>query len=165
MPPATYTSPSPALIDAAASMIALRPEPQTRLIVVAGVVSARPASSSAFRAGAWPAPAWSTWPMNTSSIGASAGRPERSTAARIAVAPSVVGGHAREHAAELADRRPGGADEVDVSVRTGCRLLHAAEGTPCLRRRPGTRRPGAAARRRMRSTDLPPGGPPDARRR
>ncbi len=30
--------------------------------------------------------------MNTSSIGASAGRPERSTAARIAVAPRVVAG-------------------------------------------------------------------------
>ena len=52
-------------------MIALRPEPQTRLIVVAGVVSARPARSSAWRAGAWPAPAWSTWPMKTSSIRAS----------------------------------------------------------------------------------------------
>ncbi len=73
-------------------MIDLRPEPQTRLIVVAGVVSARPARSSAWRAGAWPAPAWSTWPMMTSSIRASAGRPDRSTAARIAVAPSSTAG-------------------------------------------------------------------------
>ena len=38
MPPATATSASPARISAAASMIALSPEPQTRLIVVALVV-------------------------------------------------------------------------------------------------------------------------------
>ena len=35
-------------------MIALSPEPQTRLIVVALVVSGRPALSAAWRAGAWP---------------------------------------------------------------------------------------------------------------
>ena len=68
MPPATASSASPARISAAASMIALSPEPQTRLIVVAEVVSARPASSSAWRAGAWPAPAWRTWPIRTSSM-------------------------------------------------------------------------------------------------
>ncbi len=67
MPPATYTSPSPARIPAAENMIDLRPEPQTRLIVVAGVVSASPARRSAWRAGAWPAPPCSTWPMITSS--------------------------------------------------------------------------------------------------
>ena len=44
MPPATATSASPALISAAASMIAFSPEPQTRLIVVADVVSGRPAA-------------------------------------------------------------------------------------------------------------------------
>ena len=57
MPPATATAASPALISAAASMIDFRPEPQTRLIVVADVVSGRPASSAALRAGAWPTPA------------------------------------------------------------------------------------------------------------
>ncbi len=92
MPPATYRSPSPAFTEAAANMIALSPEPQTRLIVVAGVVSARPARRSAWRAGAWPAPACSTWPMITSSIGASAGSPDRVTAARMAVAPSSTAG-------------------------------------------------------------------------
>ena len=98
MPPATYRSPSPARIEAAASMTALRPDPQTRLIVVAGVVSARPARRSAWRAGAWPDPAPRTWPMTTSSILASGGRPDRSTAARIAVAPSST--------AETVDRAP-----------------------------------------------------------
>ena len=67
MPPATYRSPSPARMPAAANMIALRPDPQTRLIVVAGVVSARPARSSAWRAGACPDPAARTCPMMTSS--------------------------------------------------------------------------------------------------
>ena len=69
MPPATATSASPARISAAASMIAFSPEPQTRLMVVALVVTGRPARSAAWRAGAWPTPAWRTWPIRTSSIG------------------------------------------------------------------------------------------------
>ena len=92
MPPATYRSPSPARMPAAASMIAFRPEPQTRLTVVAGVVSASPARSDACRAGAWPLPACRTWPMTTSSKGASGARPARSTAARMATAPSSTAG-------------------------------------------------------------------------
>ncbi len=93
IPPATTSSASPARISAAASMMALRPEPQTRLIVVAGVASRRPAPRAARRAGAWPAPAWSTWPIRTSSISAVAGsRPALSTAARMATAPSWVAG-------------------------------------------------------------------------
>ncbi len=75
MPPATATSASPARISAAASMIALSPEPQTRLIVVAEVVFGRPARNAAWRAGAWPTPACSTWPISTSSIGVSVGQP------------------------------------------------------------------------------------------
>ena len=47
MPPATAISASPATISAAASMIDLSPEPQTRLIVVALVVSGRPAFRAA----------------------------------------------------------------------------------------------------------------------
>ena len=74
-------------------MMALRPEPQTRLMVVALVVSGRPAFSAAWRAGACPTPAWRTWPMRTSSTSTVAGsRPARSTAARIAVPPSSVAG-------------------------------------------------------------------------
>ena len=93
MPPATATSASPARISAAASMIALSPEPQTRLMVVAEVPSGRPALSSAWRAGACPTPACRTWPIRTSSIWAVAGsRPARSTAARMATPPSSVAG-------------------------------------------------------------------------
>jgi hypothetical protein len=88
MPPATTTSASPARISAAASITALRPEPQTRLMVVALVVTGSPASSAAWRAGACPAPACRTWPISTSSIGVPSGSPDRSTAARIATPPS-----------------------------------------------------------------------------
>ena len=91
MPPATTISASPALISAAASMIDFSPDPQTRLIVVAGVVSGRPAFRSAWRAGACPTPAWSTWPISTSSTVASGGSP-RSTAAPIATAPRSTAG-------------------------------------------------------------------------
>ena len=124
IPPATATSASPARISAAASMIAFSPEPQTRLIVVALVVTGRPALSAAWRAGAWPTPAWRTWPMRTSSTAVPSGSPERSTAARIATPPSSVAGTVESAAAELADGRPGGADEVDVAVWRG--LLHLA---------------------------------------
>ena len=105
MPPATTISASPARISAAASMIAFRPEPQTRLMVVALVESASPAFRAAWRAGAWPTPAWSTWPMRTSSIlvcghaGALDGGADRDAAQRRC-------GHVRERPAELADRRP-----------------------------------------------------------
>src|SRR6266542_5921504 len=91
MPPATTISASPARISAAPSMIAFRPEPHTRLIVVALVVSCSPAFSAAWRAGAWPAPPWRTWPMRTSSTW-SVGTPARSTAARMATPPRVVAG-------------------------------------------------------------------------
>ena len=74
-------------------MIALSPEPQTRLIVVADVPLDSPARSAAWRAGAWPTPACSTWPIRTSSIRAVAGsRPARSTAARMATPPSSTAG-------------------------------------------------------------------------
>ena len=117
MPPATTTSASPALISAAASMIDFRPEPQTRLIVVAVVLSGRPARSAAWRAGAWPTPAWSTWPIRTSSIGVPSGQAGRSTAARIATPPSSTAGTVESAATELADRRARRADDVDVAVR------------------------------------------------
>ncbi len=98
IPPATAISASPARISAAASIIALRPDPQTRLIVVALVVTGSPARSAAWRAGAWPTPAWRTWPMRTSSICVPSGRSARSTAARMATPPSSTAG--------VVDRRP-----------------------------------------------------------
>ena len=108
MPPATATSASPARISAAASMIALSPEPQTRLMVVAEVVSGRPALSTAWRAGAWPTPAWRTWPIRTSSIG---GR------GRIEAGP--LDGGPDGDAAEL--RRPGRALSAPPNLPIGVR--------------------------------------------
>ena len=70
-----------------ASIAAFMPEPHILLIVVAPVASGSPAPSAAWRAGAWPWPAGSTQPISTSSI-ASGATPARSTAARIAAAPS-----------------------------------------------------------------------------
>ena len=91
IPPATITSASPARMDAAPSITAFRPEPQTLLIVVALTPSGSPALRAAWRAGACPAPAWMTWPMKTSSTVAGF-TPERSTAARMATAPRSVAG-------------------------------------------------------------------------
>ena len=45
--------------------MALRPERHTLLTVVAGTLSGMPAFTAAWRAGIWPWPASSTWPMNT----------------------------------------------------------------------------------------------------
>ncbi len=45
--------------------MASRPERQTLLTVSAGTVIGMPAATAAWRAGIWPAPAWSTWPMIT----------------------------------------------------------------------------------------------------
>ena len=56
-PPATTMSESPLAIDCAASIAALRPEPQTLLMVIAGIMSGRPALIAAWRAGFWPTPA------------------------------------------------------------------------------------------------------------
>ena len=91
MPPATIRSASPARMADAPIITALSPEPHTLLIVVALTPSGRPAFNAACRAGAWPAPAWSTWPMIASSIFSGA-TPARSTAARMAVAPRSVAG-------------------------------------------------------------------------
>ena len=52
MPPATINWASPARIACAASMTALRPDPQTLLMVSAATVGGRPAWSAACRAGA-----------------------------------------------------------------------------------------------------------------
>ena len=91
MPPATMTSASPARMADAPIITAFSPEPQTLLMVVALTPSGSPALSAACRAGAWPAPAWSTWPMIASSMRSGA-IPARSTAARMAMAPRSVAG-------------------------------------------------------------------------
>jgi len=52
IPPAMITPYSPAAICDEASMTALRPEPQTLLMVVQGTLRGSPAPSAACRAGA-----------------------------------------------------------------------------------------------------------------
>src|SRR3954471_19520548 len=56
-PPATTMSASPLAMDCAPSMAALRPDPHTLLMVIAGTISGSPARMAACRAGFWPAPA------------------------------------------------------------------------------------------------------------
>ena len=76
---------------------------QTLLIVSEGTSTGSPARIAACRAGAWPAPPCSTWPMITYSTSAPSS-PARSTAARTAIAPSSVAGFA----ASAPPRRPKG---------------------------------------------------------
>src|ERR1700724_4299786 len=87
MPPDTTISAEPALMMSCASIVAFMPEPQTLLMVVAPVVAGSLAPPAACRAGAWPCPAGSTQPMNTSSI-RSRDNLTRSTAAPITWEPS-----------------------------------------------------------------------------
>ncbi len=87
MPPATTTSAEPARSRSCASIAAFMPEPHILLTVVQPAARGSPAPSDAWRAGAWPWPAGSTHPMMTSST-SSACSFARSTAARIAAAPS-----------------------------------------------------------------------------
>src|SRR6516162_4826606 len=91
MPPATTTLAEPALIRSWPNMIAFMPEPQTLLIVVQPTDFGKPAAIAAWRAGAWPRLAGSTQPMMTS-LTSSVLRPDWSSAALIAVAPSVGDG-------------------------------------------------------------------------
>src|SRR5215813_3801127 len=91
MPPATTRSCSPVAMAWAPRITAFRPEPHTLLTVVAPTELGIPAPSEAWRAGAWPRPAGSTHPMKVSPT-ASAGTPARSSAARIAIDPSLGAG-------------------------------------------------------------------------
>jgi hypothetical protein len=87
MPPATTHSASPALMAWAASITALRPEPQTLFTVKGGTEGGSPAPRAAWRAGFCPTPAWSTLPMITSST-AVGSTFARWSAALMATAPS-----------------------------------------------------------------------------
>src|SRR5256714_149553 len=87
MPPATITSALPVARMSCASIAAFMPEPHILFTVVQPVPSGSPAPSEAWRAGACPWPAGSTQPMITS-LTSSAPIFARSTAARIAAAPS-----------------------------------------------------------------------------
>ena len=82
---------SPQATACAANITAFKPEPHTALMVSAGVSLATPAFIMAWRAGFWPTPAASTWPMMTSPI-ASAGKPVRSSKPLMTMLPNSVAG-------------------------------------------------------------------------
>src|SRR5882724_6832086 len=87
MPPATMMSFVPAVRRSFANMAAFMPEPHILLTVVQPADSGNPAPRDAWRAGACPWPAGSTQPMMTSCT-CSGFMPARSSAARMAAAPS-----------------------------------------------------------------------------
>ena len=91
IPPATTISASPALIRSAAMLTQLRPEPQTTLIVTAGVSIGRPALIEACLATFCPSPAWITHPISTSST-ISGLTPARLSASLITIEPSSAAG-------------------------------------------------------------------------
>ncbi len=70
-----------------ASMMAVRPDRHTLLTEDAGTSQPIPPAIAAWRAGFWPEPAGSTWPMITAST-ASAGMPPCASAPAIAKPPS-----------------------------------------------------------------------------
>src|SRR6266851_7903013 len=87
IPPATMKSAELEINKSCASIVAFIPEPHILFTVVQPAASGNPAPRDAWRAGAWPCPAGSTQPMMTSCT-SSAPILARSTAARIAAAPS-----------------------------------------------------------------------------
>ena len=91
IPPATTQSASPALIIWAAKLTALNPEPQTLLIVIAGISSGKPDFTAACLAVFWPRPAWITLPMITSSTNSGL-IPALLTASLITNAPKSTAG-------------------------------------------------------------------------
>ena len=89
-PPATYTSPSPAMMRCAAIAMVCRPLEQKRLTVMPLTVTGSPARSAIWRAMFLPvAPSGLAQPISTSST-APPSMPARSTAALTARPPSVA---------------------------------------------------------------------------
>ena len=126
-------------MDAAPSITALRPEPQTLLMVVALTESGNPALRAAWRAGAWPAPAWMTWPMKTSST-FDGSTPARSTAARMATAPRSVAAPWRVRRRTCRWASGGRQDEHIGHTDMVPAALIAAARRPAARGRPSTSR-------------------------
>ena len=90
------------------------PEPHTLLIVVHGTSLGSPAKIAAWRAGAWPTPAGSTQPMNTS-LTSSGDAPARSSASAIATLPELGRLERRQLTQEAADRRSRRTDDHDFA--------------------------------------------------
>ena len=124
-------------------MIALRPEPQTRLIVVA-LRRVRQAGLEGGLAGGRLADAGLQHLAHQDVVDRRGRRVEAGPLDRRADGdPAELGGRdAAQRTAELADRRARGADDEDVAVRAAC--MHR-ESTPELASGP----PGRRGRRRL----------------
>src|SRR4051794_20502896 len=124
IPPVTTTSTSPARIIESAISTARIEDAHTLFTVSAGTSIGSPAATAACRAGAWPAPAWSTWPMITYSTSLPS-RPTRSSAERMTTEPSSVA----ERFAKPPPRRPNGVRTAEtMTVRlTPLNLLGALD--------------------------------------
>src|SRR5690242_17734009 len=127
MPPVTTSSTSPARIIESAISTARIEDAQTLLIVSAGTSIGMPPPTAACRAGAWPAPPCSTWPMITYSTSLP------SSPARIAIAPSCVA----SYAFSAPPRRPKGVRTAETMT---VRLMSRGYS-----RLPGERRAGLEA--------------------
>ena len=112
MPAATTTSASPHWMACAASITALRLDPQTLLTVVAPIACGSPAAMAACRVTFWPRPAGRTLPPITSSTWSGA-IPARSSAALMAMPPSCGAG-TLQRALETADGGPHAAGKNHV---------------------------------------------------
>ena len=134
MPPATITELVPARSRSCASMAAFMPEPHILFTVVQPTASGRPAPMLAWRAGACPWPAARTLPMITSSMSSGA-MPARSTAARIAAAPSC-GAEAPASSPRNAPIGVRAADTIAISFDISWALVDRRQrkSTRCLRR-------------------------------
>ena len=135
MPPATTVSASPALIYAAAIITDFRPEPQTRLMVVARdrLAQAGPERRLTGRRLAHARlEDLAHQDLVDMDVLRQAGSVDRSSDGDPA---ELHGRRGAEPSAELADGRPSGTDEVDMPVRAGP-LVHGREATPGAR---GTR--------------------------
>ena len=118
-----------------------------------------PASICAWREGIWPWPACSTWPITTCWTCAPS-TPARSSAASMAIAPSLVAGREDETAAELSDGGPGSAEDHGVGHARSTLVFAPSHGRPrhhrgARRRRARTRSRSGCSRTRGSRTTRP----------
>ena len=156
-PPATTTSASPVSTSGRPVIAASSEEPHSRLTVVAGTDTGRPASSTAIRPTLrLSSPAWLAQPQTTSPIRPGRARapwparPERAIAARSSGRTSA------KRAAEPAERGPHGGVHVWLG-HWSCLLAAPAgrSGTRCSRRVPHSRSRSAAGTSLISSTVRP----------
>jgi hypothetical protein len=122
-PPATYTSPSPAMMRWAAVAMVCRPEEQKRLMVMPDTVTGQPAASAIWRAMLEPvAPSGVAQPMITSSTSA-ASIPARWMACCTAWPPRVAPWVMLKAPFQLLARGVRAVETITADVMAGILLL------------------------------------------